>query len=139
MLCRHLSHYHPRHHLKFVHVVAECRCRVVDANVSWHAVVRKLLLIVDHLTITQRVVFCISGTLVLRGSTVDDYGKNCGNMAQHIRKAALFLFTQECIKEYFDKFNFFHGMFALIYRFIANFFFKCDESRNAFKIKKIYK
>ncbi|XP_011641879.1 mannose-P-dolichol utilization defect 1 protein homolog [Pogonomyrmex barbatus] len=29
-------------------------------------------------------------------------------MAQHIRKAALFLFTQECIKEYFDKFNFLH-------------------------------
>ncbi|XP_011157393.1 mannose-P-dolichol utilization defect 1 protein homolog [Solenopsis invicta] len=29
-------------------------------------------------------------------------------MAQHIRKAALFLFTRECIKEYFDEFNFFH-------------------------------
>ncbi|XP_011701661.1 PREDICTED: mannose-P-dolichol utilization defect 1 protein homolog [Wasmannia auropunctata] len=29
-------------------------------------------------------------------------------MAQHIRKATLLLFTQECLKEYFDKFNFFH-------------------------------
>ncbi|XP_012541412.1 mannose-P-dolichol utilization defect 1 protein homolog [Monomorium pharaonis] len=29
-------------------------------------------------------------------------------MVEHIRKAALFLFTQECIKEYFDEFNFFH-------------------------------
>ncbi|XP_018313005.1 mannose-P-dolichol utilization defect 1 protein homolog [Mycetomoellerius zeteki] len=29
-------------------------------------------------------------------------------MAQYIRKATLFLFTQECMKEYFDKFNFLH-------------------------------
>ncbi|XP_012064579.1 PREDICTED: mannose-P-dolichol utilization defect 1 protein homolog [Atta cephalotes] len=29
-------------------------------------------------------------------------------MAEYIRKATLFLFTQECIKEYFNKFNFFH-------------------------------
>ncbi|XP_011877221.1 PREDICTED: mannose-P-dolichol utilization defect 1 protein homolog [Vollenhovia emeryi] len=29
-------------------------------------------------------------------------------MAQHIRKAASLLFTQECMREYFDKFNFFH-------------------------------
>ncbi|XP_077257419.1 mannose-P-dolichol utilization defect 1 protein homolog [Temnothorax americanus] len=29
-------------------------------------------------------------------------------MEQYIRKAALFVFTRECIKEYFDKFNFFH-------------------------------
>ncbi|KYN04108.1 PREDICTED: mannose-P-dolichol utilization defect 1 protein homolog [Cyphomyrmex costatus] len=29
-------------------------------------------------------------------------------MAQYIRKATLLLFTQECMKEYFNKFNFFH-------------------------------
>ncbi|KAL0118144.1 hypothetical protein PUN28_009071 [Cardiocondyla obscurior] len=30
-------------------------------------------------------------------------------MEQHIRKAALLLFTQKCITEYFDKFNFLHA------------------------------
>ncbi|XP_011053626.1 PREDICTED: mannose-P-dolichol utilization defect 1 protein homolog isoform X2 [Acromyrmex echinatior] len=35
-------------------------------------------------------------------------------MAQYIKKVTLLLFTQECIKEYFDKFNFFHvGCFKI--------------------------
>jgi len=43
-------------------------------------------------------------------------------MEQHIRKATLFLFTQECMKEYFDEFNFFHGMFLqYYYTIIKNF------------------
>jgi len=33
-------------------------------------------------------------------------------MAQLIRKATLLLFTQECVREYFDEFNFFHGTFT---------------------------
>lgn len=76
--------------------------------------------ITGHLTITENLgcVTCepsVTFHAHLQDSTVDErLDRTSGDMAQHIRKAALFLFTQECLKEYFDKFNFFHGTFASI-------------------------
>lgn len=54
-------------------------------------------------------------------------------MAEHIRKAALFLFTQECMKEYFDEFNFLHGTFVLItLQFYRELFYKLFSKRDVF-------